>query len=225
MIEIRSDFDLPTLRVTEEFLVDHFRRPQSTAPRSLRNYHRESQVPASARATAKPSAVLIPFIVRAEGLTLLLTRRHPDISAPGQICFPGGTCEARDRDRVETALRETWEEIRLAPNSVAVLGELGHYYSHSGHDIVPLVGLVHAPSDLVANPREVTEILEIPADVVFRAKSYRLRQHSRLDPLAHFSLEYGKASVTGVTVCLLMNLYTALAETHSPSASGSEDAP
>src|SRR5690606_23896664 len=67
----------------------------------------------------RPAAVLGPVVDRNDGLSVLLTRRTDHLHHhPGQISFPGGRVEEADTSPVMTALRETEEEIGLAPDRV-----------------------------------------------------------------------------------------------------------
>ena len=62
----------------------------------------------------KPAAVLVPLVEHHSGLTVLLTKRTDHLHHhAGQISFPGGRVEEDDLDIVDTALRETEEEIGL----------------------------------------------------------------------------------------------------------------
>ena len=59
-----------------------------------------------------PAAVLVPLVLRSDGITLLLTQRTAHLNDhAGQISFPGGRVEESDASRIETALRETEEEV------------------------------------------------------------------------------------------------------------------
>jgi 8-oxo-dGTP pyrophosphatase MutT (NUDIX family) len=215
-IPIESDFTLPTLDVDADALIRHFRERTGPPAAPLANFHHEGRVDPATRDRAIASAVLVPFVVRPTGLTVLLTRRHENISMPGHICFPGGVADAEEKP-IETALREASEEIGVASDAVSVLGVVGDYFSHSGHHIVPVAGLLQPPLELSPSPGEVEAIYEFPAALVFRSDSYRLARH-RDSNTAHFALEYEDAIVTGVTVCLLMNLYEALAGSNSRRA-------
>ena len=54
------------------------------------------------------AAVLVPLVMRPEGVTVLFTRRTDHLSShAGQISFPGGGAEELDSSPIETALRET----------------------------------------------------------------------------------------------------------------------
>src|ERR671936_2745454 len=69
------------------------------------------------------AGVLVPLLPGGDGIELLFTRRTETVlTHKGQISFPGGQREEGDDTLVETALRETSEEIGLEPHSVDVLG-------------------------------------------------------------------------------------------------------
>lgn len=110
-----------------------------------------------------PAAVLVPLVVRACGVTVLLTRRTDHLQHhPGQISFPGGRVEQTDASAVMTALRETEEEIGLTPEHVELLGELPEYFTGTGFKVTPVVGLVHPPFRLALDAFEVAEVFEVP---------------------------------------------------------------
>lgn len=183
------------------------------APTPIRNYHRESPVREAVKRNAKPAAVLIPIVLYPDRLQVLLTRRHEDISYPGQICFPGGRSDPNDSDPIATALRETQEEIDLDPTRVRVLGCLGHYFTQSGYRITPVVGLVTPPFELTPHPGEVEEILEAPLSALTRNSSYRIWRTDNERRESFYAMEHGDIRLTGPTVCLAMGFYEALAET------------
>ena len=65
----------------------------------------------SAPLARRAAAVLVGFVPRQDGVTILLTRRAAHLPAhPGQVCFPGGAREAHDADLIATALRESHED-------------------------------------------------------------------------------------------------------------------
>jgi 8-oxo-dGTP pyrophosphatase MutT (NUDIX family) len=205
-----SELRHPRLRLDVAALEAHFRSERAQLRTPLRNPHHEPRVDAVQRRAAVPAAVLIPVVVRGPEMSLLLTRRHEQISYAGHICFPGGRCDDGDAGPIDTALRETHEEIGLARNSVRVLGQLGDYVSHSGFRIQPVVGLVEPPLQLVPAEGEVDEILEFPLDTVLDSASYRLRDSTWAEARAHFYIEHGGAVVAGPTVSLMIGLYEEL---------------
>jgi 8-oxo-dGTP pyrophosphatase MutT (NUDIX family) len=118
--------------------------------------------------------------------------------------------DATDRDAVETALRETHEEIGVGASHVRVIGRLGDYVSHSGYRIAPILGVLDPPLETRPAPGEVEEILEIPLDHVLDSRSYRLERVASEPPRGYFVLEYERARITGPTVSLLIGLYESL---------------
>ncbi len=113
------------------------------------------------------AAVLVPIVPREDGIDLLLTRRTETVLAhKGQISFPGGQQETGDETLLETALRETYEEIGLEPERVTVLGELDDVVtSVSGFVITPFIGAVTGGvSNLRPAPTEVKNLLFVSID-------------------------------------------------------------
>ena len=111
------------------------------------------------------AGVLIPLLSRGQGVELLLTRRTETVlTHKGQISFPGGQREEGDAEVVETALRESYEEIGLEPSRVSVLGELDDVFTAvSSFVITPVVGWVEGPvDDLRPAPDEVRSLLVVP---------------------------------------------------------------
>jgi len=203
------DPDLPLLEA-------YFAGERGRAPARIRNYHHEDPVAETVRAEATPASVLVPIVEYPNALKVLLTRRHADISYPGQICFPGGRADPEDATAEATALREAQEEIDLDPRQTRILGRLGDYYTQSGFRITPVVGIVEPPLALTANPREVVEILEVPLNVLTRAASYRIWRRVRETNQAFYAMEHGDVRLTGPTVCIAMGFYEALVGANAP---------
>jgi len=169
--------------------------------------------PRPMRGPAVPAAVLVPLIDRAEGLSVLLTRRtaHLDHHA-GQISFPGGRVEDGDADPVAAALRETREEIGLDPTRVEVLGRLDGYNTITGFAVVPVVGLVRPPLELRPDPFEVDEVFEVPFDFVLDPanRQRHFREGSDGARRYYYALPFGPHYIWGATAAMLVNLAEAL---------------
>jgi 8-oxo-dGTP pyrophosphatase MutT (NUDIX family) len=111
------------------------------------------------------AGVLIPLVMRGDGIEMLFTRRTDTVlTHKGQISFPGGQREDSDVETVETALRESYEEIGLEPSRVTVLGELDDVFTAvSSFVITPVVGLVEGGiENLRPAPDEVKSLLVVP---------------------------------------------------------------
>lgn len=80
-----------------------------------------------------------------DGPSLVLIERSGALRQhAGQIAFPGGKPEPDDRDLLDTALREAWEEVGLPRELVSVAGRLSPVPTPTGYMIVPYVGRVRA---------------------------------------------------------------------------------
>lgn len=72
-----------------------------------------------------PSAVLVPLLEGDGDCELLFMRRSMELpDHPGQVSFPGGTADPEDSDLLQTALRESREEVGVEHTAVRVLGAL-----------------------------------------------------------------------------------------------------
>src|SRR5687767_2082314 len=68
-------------------------------------------------ADTRMAAVLLPLLDGPEP-SLVFTKRAEDLSRhQGEISFPGGLRHPEDRSLVETALRETEEEVGIPPGA------------------------------------------------------------------------------------------------------------
>lgn len=154
------------------------------------------------------AAVLIPILERRNQFCFLLTQRtHKVETHKGQISFPGGVQDDSDRDLLETALRETWEEIGLARQAIQVLGEFDEYLSITGLVVTPFVAWLQGPLDLTSNPDEVDEILEVPFSVFRDSRLLRVETRVRqgVERKIYFYDFQGK-EVWGLTAQMIRDL-------------------
>ena len=120
------------------------------------------------------ASVLIPLVMRDQGLTVLLTERTTHLSShSGQIAFPGGKADPDDSSAVDTALREAQEEIGLDREFVEVLGTLPIYTTGSAFIVTPVVALVRAEHVVTANPYEVADVFEVPLEFLMDPANHR----------------------------------------------------
>jgi 8-oxo-dGTP pyrophosphatase MutT (NUDIX family) len=175
--------------------------------------HRGDDVPAPPDRPRRPAAVLVPLLMRPDGLQVLLTRRTPHLSAhAGQVAFPGGRSDEHDLDAIATALRETEEEIGLPPSRVEVVGRLDLFNTGTGFAITPIVGLISVPFPLRPNPSEVAATFEVPLDFILDPANRQRRTGERNGRLrSYFVYDYGGHEVWGATAAILVNLTETLA--------------
>jgi 8-oxo-dGTP pyrophosphatase MutT (NUDIX family) len=80
----------------------------------------------------------------------------------GEIGLPGGRYELTDKDLIQTALRETEEEIGVKIEEIQVLGTLTEIYiGPSNFFVLPVVGYLPHRPDFIVDEHEVEEILEV----------------------------------------------------------------
>jgi 8-oxo-dGTP pyrophosphatase MutT (NUDIX family) len=163
---------------------------------------------------ARNAAVLLPFHLR-EGLPhLLFTQRSAALARhSGEISFPGGSRDPADPSPVATALRETHEEIGVAPKRVRVLGEMpASYAAVSNFVITPVVGwLDGGPLVLTPNAAEVADVFAAPlaalADPAIYHSERWLRNGER--HFVHF-YDFAGRRIWGVTARILHDLLNLL---------------
>lgn len=98
-------------------------------------------------------------------LRVVLTQRSATLrSHPGQVSFPGGRIDPGDDGPVAAALRETHEEVGIAPTAVEVVGELPQLpLSVTGFTVTPVLGWWPRPRPLeVVDPAEVERVAQVP---------------------------------------------------------------
>lgn len=163
-------------------------------------------------ATFRPAAVLAPIVKRPEGWTMIFTERSVETPAhPGQISFPGGRVQASDADAVETALRETREEIGLGGDFIEPIGAWDRYETGTGYRITPVVGLVEPGFTLTLDPREVASVFEAPLSFLLDPANHERREGEwRGLKRAYYAMPYEGRFIWGATAGMIRALYERL---------------
>jgi 8-oxo-dGTP pyrophosphatase MutT (NUDIX family) len=118
--------------------------------------------------------LLYPYSCDQPDFYLALTRRpeYPGAHS-GQISLPGGRREEPE-SLLETALRETAEEIGVLPETVEIVGQLSPLYTPpSNFCIYPFIGFSCARPDFQINSREVAELIEVPLNLFLKPEVYK----------------------------------------------------
>ena len=157
------------------------------------------------------AAVLLPIVQRPEGLTMLLTTRTAHLSTHGgQVSFPGGRAEEGDSSMIETALRETREEIGLERKHIEVIGVLPDHVTASAYIVTPVIGLVTPPFELLAESNEVAEIFEVPLAFLMNGMHHHRMSFDLPDGSGRrsfYAMPYERFFIWGATAGMLRNLY------------------
>jgi 8-oxo-dGTP pyrophosphatase MutT (NUDIX family) len=159
----------------------------------------------------QPAAVLIGLAQRAEGLSVILTRRADTLRRhAGQIAFPGGRSEPGEASW-RTALREAHEEIGLQAEQVELVGLSTPFRLQTGYDVTPVVGFVDSRFEPNADPTEVAEVFEAPFMFLMNPANRvrRLREQPE-PPRWHYAITWGDRVIWGATAAMLIALHDRL---------------
>jgi 8-oxo-dGTP pyrophosphatase MutT (NUDIX family) len=110
------------------------------------------------------AAVLVALYCEHGQPNAVFTRRRDDLRRhAGEISFPGGRYDDRDRDLSMTALREAEEEIGLPRDAVQIVGALQPTPTiATGYAVYPFVGLIEPGRAWTLSAGEVAEVLDVP---------------------------------------------------------------
>ncbi|KAK0084906.1 hypothetical protein PV326_006107 [Microctonus aethiopoides] len=107
----------------------------------------------------KKAAVLVPLCLHNNELGLLYTLRSTKLNTNrGQVSFPGGIRDIEDKSFEDTALRETWEELKI-PKDKVIIWSSATLIGRKHVNVMPILGYIgHVnPEHLKVNPQEVEE--------------------------------------------------------------------
>ena len=157
----------------------------------------------------KLGSVLILLFEEDGQIKFPLTKRHDyNGTHAGQVSLPGGKAEPNE-DFIQTALRESEEEIGVPRSEVKVLGRLSDFFViPSNFMITPVVGYINFKPTYIPQESEVVRIIEgtlenllredaIQTKEILAAKTYRLMA-------PHFLIE--NEIVWGATAMMLNEL-------------------
>jgi 8-oxo-dGTP pyrophosphatase MutT (NUDIX family) len=123
----------------------------------------------------KASAVLIPLFYNQGQYHVLFTERSDEVVFhKGQVCFPGGTREPSDSSLLQTALRESEEEIGLEAKDIEILGELDDSVTLvTNYVISPFVAFIRPPHSLRTNGKEVKGAFSVPLSFLVNEANFK----------------------------------------------------
>ena len=152
-----------------------------------------------------PAAVLLLLYAKEGAYHVLLNKRSELVEHhKGEISFPGGARDPEDRDFLDTALRETEEEMGVSRSDVTILGELDDIVTRSNFGVRVFVGTIPYPYPFKPSQDEIAEVLEVPLSVL--QDPANLRQDARwVDNQLTTSYAYacGEHLVFGATATIL----------------------
>ena len=95
-------------------------------------------------------------------LLLIERNKYPGVHS-GQIGFPGGQSETGDKSILDTALRESCEEVGAVRDRIQVIRSMSELYiPPSNFEVFPYIGLYSKEKPFKRQTSEVASLLEIP---------------------------------------------------------------
>jgi 8-oxo-dGTP pyrophosphatase MutT (NUDIX family) len=155
------------------------------------------------------SAVLIPIYQKDGEYSIIFIKRTMTVKAhKGQISFPGGMRDKGDKTLLDTALRESEEEIGLDRKDVTILGELDDEITTTSNFIVtPFLAKIPWPYRFTISKEEVEKVISVPVTVLLD-KDCLKPETEILDGKKVDSFEYhfGETVIWGATARILKKL-------------------
>ncbi len=92
---------------------------------------------------------------------MILRPEHTGVHS-GQVALPGGKKDPEDEDVIDTALRETWEEIGVKVSRDQVIGQLSQLYIPPSNFLVyPTLAAISEKPQFNPSEYEVAELLTV----------------------------------------------------------------
>ena len=122
---------------------------------------------------------------------ILIHRSDKGTRHRGEMSFPGGKYEPGvDKSLIDTALRETEEEIGVPRSNIRIIGCLDDFPTISKFIVTPFIGLISNNQKLKRDEREVQKILKVPIDFFINKTNFTEQEFSVADekfPVFYFN--------------------------------------
>lgn len=132
----------------------------------------------AAETSESAAAVMILLVKDNEDWKIVYTRRTTGVRThQGEVSFPGGSYEKSDDTMVQTALRETYEEIGVRPECIRILGGLDPIRTISNFMVYPFVGIMECVPEFVINSDEVERLFMLPLEWLSNPENFYEQDH------------------------------------------------
>ena len=125
--------------------------------------------------------ILLKKDIGSNEFRILFTKRSSKLSThSGEVSFPGGMWEEKDSSLLDTAMRESNEEIGLKKNNVMDLGRMNYLLSRHKVEVNPFVGYLENNQELIGN-FEIDEIFDVPVSFLLNNNNILYKEFKRND--------------------------------------------
>lgn len=131
------------------------------------------------------SAVFIPLVKINGDYHLLFEKRAKGIRQESEICFPGGEYDPKtDKTFIDTAVRETVEELGIKEDKISVLGNFDILVGPMGVTVDPVLGTIktESPMELPFDRTEVEKVFTIPLSYFVETKPEIFHLRTEVQP-------------------------------------------
>ena len=156
-------------------------------------------------------AAVLMLVYPLNGLaTLALIKRNSYKGVhSSQVAFPGGKVESFDASILETALRETQEEIGIHKNDISIICPFSEIYiPPSNFRVAPFLGYCRHTPIFTPDPREVAEMIAFPLNEFLDDKNLVMNKMatSYSDSIDVPAFKTGENMIWGATAMMLNEL-------------------
>jgi len=155
------------------------------------------------------AAVMLLLHGEPDNPQVVLTQRAQHLNShAGEVAFPGGMWEPSDSDLLQTALRETYEEIGLSADSIEPIAMLPSTSPRlRPTKVTPFVGVVRDSFVLRPEPSEIAAIFDVPLSVFMDVNEYQyFEMKNEMGALSFPFLEYQGYKIWGLTLNVLVGM-------------------
>lgn len=152
--------------------------PGEDAHRLMLPVGRELYPEAGKQNIIQSSVLIILFPLDDGSIQTCLIRRPAGMrNHGGQIAFPGGRFEPTDQNLIQTALRESFEEVGVCSDQLEIIGALTPIYVQvSNFTINPFIGWCHTRPNFKIEESEVDELLIVPIEKLLHPKTLQTKE-------------------------------------------------
>ena len=161
-----------------------------------------------------PASVLLLLYPKDGEYCILLNKRSEQVEHhKGGISLPGGARDSEDLDSLETALRETEEEMGIQRGDVTVLGQLDEVVTRSRFLVQVFAGTIEYPYKFKPSAIEIAEVLEVPISALRDPANVRVETHlENGTSVTSYAYAYNQHLIYGATAKILQQLLELLEE-------------
>ncbi len=153
----------------------------------------------------RPAAVVIPLVMN-DSISILLTKRSLKLTHhKGEISFPGGRADLSDSTKLDTALRELYEEIGIPQSEVFIIGLVDDYLSITNFHITTFVAQIPYFCPYSYNKEEIDEVYIIPLRYFLKEPKTEIYKRGDL-VRKNFIYDIDRIRIFGVTAQIIKDL-------------------